>query len=180
MLTVLMATYNGAGTLPQVLRAYMGLRAPVGGWRLIIADNGSTDATAEVIAAFRGRLPLSSVYVARRGRSPALNGAVEHALRYSGDGGELFVFGDDDAMPASDWLCRLQDSARDHPGYALFGGAIVPAWREPPADWLLRLTPVGLTWGITSAELRDAPIYPGLVWGANMAIRRRIFEAGAR
>ncbi|MED5612627.1 glycosyltransferase [Janthinobacterium sp. P210005] len=180
MLTVLMATYNGAGTLPQVLRAYMGLQSPRGGWRLVIADNGSTDATARVIAAFRGRLPLSYLYVARRGRSPALNGAVEHALRQGGDGGELFVFGDDDAMPASDWLCRLQDSARAHPGYALFGGAIVPAWREQPEAWLLRLTPVGLTWGITSADLRDAPIYPGLVWGANMAIRRRIFEAGAR
>ncbi|MDQ4624559.1 glycosyltransferase [Janthinobacterium lividum] len=180
MLTVLMATYNGAGTLPQVLRAYMGLRAPVGGWRLVIADNGSTDATARVIAAFRGRLPLSYIYVARRGRSPALNGAVEYALRQGGDGGELFVFGDDDAMPASDWLCRLQDSARSHPGYALFGGAIVPAWREQPEDWLLRLTPVGLTWGITSPDLRDSPVYPGLVWGANMAIRRRIFEAGAR
>ena len=124
MLTVLMATYNGAGTLPQVLRAYMALRPPVGGWRLVIADNGSTDATARVIAAFRGRLPLSYLYVARRGRSPALNGAVEHALRSNGDGSELFVFGDDDAMPASDWLCRLQGSAREHPGYALFGGAI--------------------------------------------------------
>ncbi|MGX9782682.1 glycosyltransferase [Janthinobacterium lividum] len=180
MLTVLMATYNGAGTLPQVLRAYMGLRAPVGGWRLVIADNGSTDATARVIAAFRGHLPLSYIYVARRGRSPALNGAVEYALRQGGDGGELFVFGDDDAMPASDWLCRLQDSGRSHPGYALFGGAIVPAWREQPEDWLLRLTPVGLTWGITSPDLRDSPVYPGLVWGANMAIRRRIFEAGAR
>ena len=180
MLTVLMATYNGAGTLPQVLRAYMGLHPPAGGWRLVIADNGSTDATAQVIAAFRGRLPLSSVYVARRGRSPALNGAVEYALRHGGDGSELFVFGDDDAMPAPDWLCRLQACARSHPGHGLFGGAIVPAWRETPADWLLRLTPVGLTWGITSPELRDGPVYPGLVWGANMAIRRRLFEAGAR
>ncbi|MGK5080800.1 glycosyltransferase [Janthinobacterium sp. HLX7-2] len=180
MLTVLMATYNGAGTLPQVLQAYMGLRAPVGGWRLVIADNGSNDGTAGVIDAFRTRLALSSVYVARRGRSAALNGAVEHALRYGGDGSELFVFGDDDAMPAFDWLCRLQESARSHPGYALFGGAIVPAWRERPAHWLLRLTPVGLTWGITSADLRDGPVYPGLVWGANMAIRRRIFETGAR
>lgn len=180
MLTVLMATYNGAATLPQVLQAYLGLQAPPGGWRLVIADNGSDDGTTGVIDAFRGRLPISSVYVARRGRSAALNGAVEHALLRGGDGSALFVFGDDDAMPATDWLCRLHDCARSHPGYALFGGAIVPAWREQPADWLLRLTPVGLTWGITSAELRDGPVYPGLVWGANMAIRRRIFEAGAR
>ncbi|MFZ4875782.1 glycosyltransferase [Janthinobacterium sp. Mn2066] len=180
MLTVLMPTYNGETTLPEVLGAYIRLLAPPGGWRLIVADNGSTDGTAAVLAQFHGRLPLSVVQVARRGRSAALNGAVAHALRVAGDGSELFVFGDDDAIPARDWLCRLADCARVHPGRALFGGAIVPAWRVPPAPWLWRLTPEGLTWGVTSPALRDGPVYPGLVWGANMAIRRRMFELGAR
>lgn len=175
-----MPTYNGAATLPVVLQAYTALQAPPGGWRLIIADNGSVDGTAAVVLRFRGRLPLSMVRVAQRGRSAALNGAVEQALRARGDGSELFVFGDDDAMPARDWLLRLAHCARLHPGRGLFGGAIVPAWRVPPAPWLLQLTPPGLTWGVTSPALRDGPVYPGLVWGANMAVRRRIFEAGAR
>src|SRR5450830_648527 len=175
-----MPTYNGAGTLPEVLSSYTLLLAPPGGWRLIAADNGSTDGTAAVLERFRGRLPLTVVQVARRGRSAALNGAVALALRQAGDGSELFVFGDDDAIPARDWLCRLADCARTHPDRALFGGAIVPAWRVPPAPWLLRLTPEGLTWGVTSPALRDGPVYPGLVWGANMAIRRRMFELGAR
>ncbi|WP_300753196.1 glycosyltransferase [Janthinobacterium sp.] len=180
MLTVLMPTYNGAGTLPEVLQAYTALQAPAGGWRLIVADNGSSDGTAAVLQRFRGRLPLTTLYVARRGRSAALNDAVALGLRQMGDGSDLFMFGDDDAIPACDWLRRMVHCARLHPGRALFGGAIVPAWRVPPAPWLLRLTPEGLTWGVTSPALRDGPVYPGLVWGANMAIRRRVFETGAR
>jgi len=175
-----MPTYNGAGTLPEVLQAYTALQAPPGGWRLIVADNGSSDGTAAVLQRFHGRLPLTTLYVARRGRSAALNDAVALGLRQMGDGSDLFMFGDDDAIPACDWLRRMVHCARLHPGRALFGGAIVPAWRVPPAPWLLRLTPEGLTWGVTSPALRDGPVYPGLVWGANMAIRRRMFETGAR
>lgn len=180
MLTVLMATYNGAATLPEVLLAYTALARPAGGWRLVIADNGSSDATAEVIAAFQGRLPLSPLHVARRGKNAALNAALELVLRQSGDGQDLLVFTDDDAIPQVDWLRRLQQCAARQPGHALFGGAIVPAWRLPPAPWLHARTPAGLTWGLTEPGLPEGPIYPGLVWGANMAVRRRIFADGLR
>ena len=180
MLTVLMATYNGAATLPEVLQAYTALARPAGGWRLVIADNGSSDATAVVIAAFQGRLPLSTLHVARRGKNAALNAALELILRQSGDGQDLLVFTDDDAIPQMDWLRRLQQCAARQPCHALFGGAIVPAWRLPPAPWLLQHTPAGLTWGLTEPGLQDGPIYPGLVWGANMAVRRRIFADGLR
>ncbi|MGK5023186.1 glycosyltransferase [Janthinobacterium sp. RB2R34] len=180
MLTVLMATYNGAATLPEVLQAYTALARPAGGWRLVIADNGSSDGTALVIAAFQGRLPLSSLQVARRGKNAALNAALEQVLRQGGDGQDLLVFTDDDAIPKVDWLRRLQQCAARQPGHALFGGAIVPAWRLPPAPWLRQHTPAGLTWGLTEPGLQDGPIYPGLVWGANMAVRRRIFADGLR
>ena len=180
MLTVLMATYNGAATLPDVLRAYTALAAPMGGWRLVIADNGSGDDTGALLASFRGRLPLSTLYVARRGKNVALNAALELVLREGGDGQELLVFTDDDAIPRPDWLRRLQQCAARQPGHALFGGAIVPAWRVPPAPWLLQHTPAGLTWGLTEPALPDGPIYPGLVWGANMAVRRRVFTEGLR
>ena len=180
MLTILMATYNGAATLPEVLRAYTALARPAGGWRLVIADNGSSDGTALVIAAFQGRLPLSTLHVARRGKNAALNAVLELVLRQSGDGQDLLVFTDDDAIPQVDWLRRLQQCAARQPGHALFGGAIVPAWRLPPAPWLHARTPAGLTWGLTEPGLPDGPIYPGLVWGANMAVRRRIFADGLR
>ena len=180
MLTVLMATYNGAGTLPEVLRAYAALQAPAGGWRLIIADNGSTDGTAAILAAFRGRLPLSAIHAPRRGKNAALNAALALALRAAGDGQDLFVFTDDDAVPAPDWLRQLAACARRQGGHALFGGAIAPAWRRAPPAWLLRHAPAGLSWGVTAAGLPDGPVFPGLVWGANMAVRRRLVLQGWR
>lgn len=180
MLTVLMATHNGAGTLPEVLQAYTALDSPPGGWRLVIADNGSVDATAAILAAFRGRLPLATLHVARRGKNVALNAALAFIVRDSDDGQELVVLTDDDTLPRRDWLRRLHHCAQQHPGHALFGGAIVPAWRVPPAAWLLARTPPGLSWGLTQPGLPDGPIYPGLVWGANMAVRRRVFMDGVR
>jgi L-malate glycosyltransferase len=171
-----MATCNGAATLPKVLSAYCRLLVPAGGWSLLIVDDGSSDATPAVIASFGARLPLRCVTQARVGKSAALNSAVELALAETRS--ELFVFTDDDATPQPDWLLRLSQGASAHPECALFGGAIVADWGAAPPDWVLRLVPLGLTFGVTDAE--EGPVFPGLVWGANMAVRRAVFEAGHR
>ncbi|TWI69003.1 glycosyltransferase involved in cell wall biosynthesis [Pseudoduganella lurida] len=179
MLTVLMATYNGAATLPGVLAAYGRLVAPAEGWRLIIADNGSNDGTAAVLERHAGGLPLLCVHEPRRGKNVALNAALALALAGKEDNG-LFVFTDDDATPDADWLQHLAAAAREHPDHDLFGGTIVADWAVPPPAWLERLVPLGLTFGITPPATPEGPVFPGLVWGANMAIRRGLFEAGLR
>jgi L-malate glycosyltransferase len=69
MLTVMMATYNGASTLPLVLEAYLGLEAPAGGWNIVIADNGSTDGTRRHSGPFATRLPLTTCTSQRLGRT---------------------------------------------------------------------------------------------------------------
>lgn len=171
-----MATCNGAPTLPKVLAAYCALVPPDGGWSLLIVDDGSTDATRETIAGFAERLPLRCIRQARGGKNAALNAALELALDDAD--AELFVFTDDDATPDPDWLQRLAECAGAHPGYALFGGAIVPDWAQAPPAWILRLAPLGITYAATTAP--DGPVFPGLVWGANMAVRRTVFEAGYR
>lgn len=178
MLTVFMATRNGAATLPRVLEAYCVLAVPAQGWRLIAVDNGSTDATRAILDGYAGRLPLTCLHEARPGKNVALNRALAQVLAEPGDG--LFVFTDDDAMPAPDWLQRLQQAADTQPGYAVFGGSIVADWAVPPPDWVLRLVPLGMTFGVTSPSLPEGPVFPGLVWGANMAVRRAVFEAGYR
>ncbi|MES3020538.1 MAG: glycosyltransferase [Pseudomonadota bacterium] len=170
-----MATCNGAATLPKVLAAYCALVPPAGGWSLIVVDDGSADASAEVLASFAARLPLRCVRRARGGKSAALNEGI--ALALEGDAG-LFVFTDDDATPEPDWLVRLDACARAQPAYDLFGGAIVADWALAPPAWVLRLVPQGVTFAITGAA--EGPVFPGLVWGANMAVRRAVFAAGHR
>lgn len=181
MLTVLIATRNGAATLPRVLDAYCRLHAPDGGWRLLVVDNGSTDASADIVAGYAPRLPLSCIYEARRGKNVALNTALAALLAQpAGETGQLFVFSDDDAAPEPDWLLQLAACAAAHPGHDVFGGAILPDWATAPPEWLARLVPLGLTYGLTAPDLPDGPVFAGLVWGANMALRRGVFEAGQR
>lgn len=178
MLTVLIATYNGASTLPAVLQAYCRLSAPAAGWRLLVIDNGSDDGSAAVIDSFQAHLPLRRLSEPRRGKNAALNTGVASALRDADC--HLLVFSDDDAAPEADWLLRLEACAAAHTDYAVFGGAILPDWAAPPPAWVLRLVPLGVTYGLTGAALADGPVFPGLVWGANMALRRSIFEDGFR
>lgn len=178
MLTVLMATYNGATTLPRTLDAFLALASPRQGWNLVVIDNGSTDGTKQVVDTYLDQLPLHYLYEARRGKNAALNTGLAFSLKHLPT--DLFVFTDDDTTPAPDWLLQLASCADDHPDSAVFGGCITPEWAAPPPDWLLRLTPLGLTFGVTSDALEDGPVHPGLVWGANMAIRREVFDAGHR
>jgi len=178
MLTVLMATFNGARTLPQVLDAYTQLHSPEEGWRLLVVDNGSDDGTRELLLSYASRLPLHYAYEPRRGKNAALNHGLALALK--GPETRLFVFTDDDATPERDWLLRYADAATERQGFAIFGGSIVPDWSETPPEWLLRLVPCGLTYGLTDPRLPEGPVYPGLVWGANMAVRGEVFRHGYR
>ncbi|MBV7534770.1 glycosyltransferase [Duganella sp. sic0402] len=172
-----MATRNGSATLPKVLDAYCRLIVPADGWRLLIVDNGSNDGTAELLAAYASRLPLQVLHEPQAGKNRALNQALQ---AITVEAGALYIFTDDDATPSPDWLLQWQACAIDNPAYSVFGGTILPDWEAPPPPWLQPLIPTGLTYGLTSPSLPDGPVFPGLVWGANMAIRPAVFAAGHR
>ncbi len=174
-----MATCNGAQTLPKVLDGYCRLQAPSQAWQLIIIENGSSDGTGALIAQYRERLPLHLLSTPDKGKNAALNLGVEWGLRHCDDDA-LFIFSDDDATPAPDWLLQWERCAIAHADYAVFGGAIEADWALAPPEWLPRLVPVGLTFGLTAGALAEGPVFPGLVWGANMAVRRAVFDAGYR
>jgi len=179
LLTVLMATYDGAATLPRVLDAYCHLLAPDQPWRLLVVDNGSTDATAAIVAGYAQRLPLLLLSQPQRGKNHALNAALDHILPAL-QADDLLVLTDDDAMPAIDWLRQWEAVVAAQPRHAVFGGAIVADWAVAPPQWLLRNVPLGLTYGLTATGLEAGPVFPGLVWGANMAVRGAVLLAGHR
>ena len=126
MLTVLMATHNGAKTLPRVLDAYLDLHEPPGGWKAIIVDNASTDDTADTVLSYAGHLPILLVREPRRGKNWGLNTGLQHVE------GDLVVFTDDDIVPDPDWLVRMRQVADDQPDYDVFGGKIEPIWLHSP------------------------------------------------
>lgn len=172
MLTVLMATHNGARTLPTVLDAYCSLVAPPGGWKLVIIDNASTDTTKEVIAAFTQRLPLIYLFEPKRGKNAALNTGLGHT-----EGG-LIVCTDDDAVPYPDWLVQLRLAADARPAFSIFGGRIVPRWETDPEPWILKWAALDTMFALTDPAWEEGPLTPKRVFGPNSAYRADIFKSG--
>lgn len=174
MITVLFATLNGARLLPGVFEAYARLRVPSGGWQLIVADNGSTDQTREVVRSFATRLPLRYVFEAQPGKNAALNAALPLTE------GELLVLTDDDVFPHADWLERLSAAATAHPAFGVFGGRILPRWEVPPQQWLLDCVHAAPTFALTEPSLPDGPTGPQNIFGPNMALRSSLLGDGVR
>jgi L-malate glycosyltransferase len=173
MLTVFLATRNGAQTLPGVLEAFVRCEAPSGGWKLVVVDNGSTDRTREILHSFRASLPLTCVFEEQPGKNAALNTGLAHLE------GDLALFTDDDVFPQCDWLIRLRAAADAQPSYAMFGGAILPRWEAEPPEWL-SWVPAGPVLSLSDPGLAEGPTRPVFLFGANMAIRADIFQTGSR
>jgi GT2 family glycosyltransferase len=110
----------------------------------------------------------------RRGKNAALNTGLQ-ALE-----GDLVVLTDDDTVPRSDWLARLRETADAQPDYTVFGGPILARWPSEPPTWLLQWVPLGPVLGVTNPAWQDGPVSPEHVFGANMAIRSRVFAEGQR
>lgn len=174
-LTVLFSTHNGAGTLPATLASFRQLDVPAGTTLQIIAvDNDSNDATPSLLQAASADLPLTVLQHRERGKNKALNAGLRLAR------GELIVFTDDDVIADPRWLVELQRSAAEHPDFDIFGGHIVPHWPSPPPRWITERTPLGVTFALTDPQLPAGEIFPGLIWGPNMMVRRSVFDTGLR
>jgi glycosyltransferase involved in cell wall biosynthesis len=106
---VIIPVRNGARTLPQQFEA-LTTQGYSGAWELVVADNGSTDATRAVCASWSDRLPQLRVVDASdlAGSSHARNVGAAAA------DGELLAFCDADDVVDDDWLRAIVESARDH------------------------------------------------------------------
>src|SRR5262245_59322498 len=112
MLTLVVVTRNGASTLPNLFDALVRAHPPPGGWKLVAADNGSTDGTKAVIERYRATLPIEYVFEATPGQNAARNAALDHLE------GDLVLFTDDDTTPDPDWLVTYQRAAEAHPDFS--------------------------------------------------------------
>jgi glycosyltransferase involved in cell wall biosynthesis len=130
MISVLIATRNGARTLPAALERLRALRPAPVPHRIAIVDNASTDATPAILRAELARngperLPLALLFEPVPGKNRALNRALDDdALRVAA--GDLVVFTDDDTLPEPDWLQRHWAASEAHPECTMFGGTIRP------------------------------------------------------
>jgi len=176
LLTVLLATNNGSDTIGRTLDAFAELIAPQGGWKLVIVNNASTDATESIIFGKKHLLPLDYMTEPKVGKCRALNAGF---ARIDGD---LVVLTDDDVLPDRNWLVEWRRVADAHPDIAVFGGAIVPHFEAPPPAWLVRTNWTLMLYAATTPGRPEGPMAPNAaeVFGPNWAIRSEVVERGTR
>lgn len=104
-----MCTRNGADTIAEQLDALATQEADIA-WELLVVDNGSTDATVEIVRAHdMGSIPVRVVDAhARAGLSFARNVGVDSARAKS------IAFCDDDDVVGPTWVAAMHDALLDH------------------------------------------------------------------
>jgi glycosyltransferase involved in cell wall biosynthesis len=137
LVSIIIPAHNAAEFLGEQLGSLCD-QAYDGPYEVIVADNGSTDATEEVANRFASRLNLRVIDAsAEQGAGPARNAGYEAAR------GELLVFADADDMAAPGWLGHLISAAREWDfvagpyEYETLNSPAVKDWRRhQPADKL--------------------------------------------
>ncbi len=163
--SIIISTRSNAEALRGTLDAFLKAEVPPG-WsvELLLVDNGSTDATAEVIQSFRPEsIRVRDLSMPARGKSRALNLAIAEAE------GEILAFTDDDVRPAHDWLERLCGPIFAGECDAAVGRITLAPHLECP-----ELTSFHKSW-LACTDKLEGQEDPDLV-GANMAFRRAILE----
>jgi len=104
MISVVMATYNRAGTLPRAIDSV--LRQTYTDWELIVVDDGSNDETAATLAKFADERIRVFRHDGNRGVTAAKNTGLDHVR------GEWFTTFDSDDEMVPDALEVMLDCAR--------------------------------------------------------------------
>jgi GT2 family glycosyltransferase len=135
-----------------------------GRWGIVVADNGSTDATVDIVRTYVDRGLVSLVDASSRpGAAHARNAAVR-ATAATGSSALLFCDADDVAAPG--WVAAMAGALRHH---RIVAGALDVDTLNPPS--LAASRPRG--------SLRDAPRFAGTPFMRtnNGGIRRDLFDA---
>lgn len=170
--SVVIATRNRSALLEQTLRTVVDQEWPADLLEVIVADNGSTDATRTVVEATSARqsVPVRYLFVPEPGKSHAVNAALRLAR------GELIALTDDDVQPEPTWVASLARAAQER-GADFVAGRILPIWEVAPPAWM---SPA-LFGVLAIPENGDVPLSisadgPTRVMpiGANMAVRASV------
>lgn len=170
-ITVIVCTYNRAGTLPKALESVATQALPPSvRWEILVVDNNSSDETRQVVEEFQRRYPGRFRYLLepQQGVSHARNAGIRDAQ------GDIVAYIDDDETAAAGWLQNLTANLQSGEWVGA-GGRIVPQWNCSRPRWLssensFTTAPLAaFDIGTDKEELSEPP------FTANVAFRKEIF-----
>lgn len=119
-ISVVVCTRNRASHLPQMLEKLQHLRAGENSWELVFVDNGSSDATYEILQKFCATFfqPARVIQEFQPGLAAARNAGWRAST------GAIISFTDDDCYPDTQWLEMIGETfKRVNVGYV--GGRVL-------------------------------------------------------
>jgi glycosyltransferase involved in cell wall biosynthesis len=158
-ISIIIPVLNAADCIEEQLRALAG-QTYGGDWELVVADNGSTDGTRDIVESWRRRMPNMIVVDANRpGQAAARNLAVKAAQ------GDRLAFCDADDIVSPGWLAACAAAGAEH---QLVAGAIE------------HVAPDGspIPWKADAKRKATTALYSvPFAMGANMTVSRQAFES---
>ncbi len=161
MISVVIPVRDGAHVLPGQLAA-LAAQVVDGPWEVVVADNGSTDDVAAVVAAWRDRVP--GLRVVDASAVPGVSHARNVGARAARGDRILFCDADDEAAPG--WVAALGAALERH---VVVGGALDRRGINPAAT----LRP-GL---VCSDGVAPWPGFWPFASGANCGVRAEVLAA---
>jgi len=173
--SVVIPCLNAEDTLGDQLTALSRQEWP-GACEVIVADNGSTDGTAQVVESFQGRIPGLRIADAsdRRGSSHARNVGVRDAH------GKWILFCDADDLVPDDWVKVMFEALQEHDLVACRMDAEllnerwqVESWPNGQESGLLGFSPRFLPFGAAGTLGMNRSVFES-VGGFDTELRARV------
>jgi glycosyltransferase involved in cell wall biosynthesis len=167
--SVVICCHNSAERLPNTLAHLSAQKVPAGiSWEVLVVDNASTDATAEVARQHWPKdtpAPLRIVNEPWPGLSHARQRGFAEAT------GDIISFIDDDNWVCPEWVATVSDLMTTHVDVGACGGA-GEAVAETALPWWFEKFQGDFAVGPQAADAGDVTWTRGYLWGAGLAIRK--------
>ena len=129
--SVVVCTRNRGAALAECLRSLAGQALVARGLEVVVVDNGSTDGTAQLLAAWAAEAGERTVVTEPvAGLSRARNRGIEASR------GDVVLFLDDDAFAPRGWVAAHLAAYADRPEVVAVGGPVVLTWPDGRPAWL--------------------------------------------
>jgi cellulose synthase/poly-beta-1,6-N-acetylglucosamine synthase-like glycosyltransferase len=166
--TVIVPARNEEKNIPQLLQALSRQSYSCERFEIIVVDDFSTDATAEIVRQFK--LPnLHLIQPVVDSNSSSKKKAIESAIQIAK--GELIVTTDADCLPGPDWLYTISSFYEQH--NAAFIAAPVTFLHDHSLLQIFQAMDFLTLQGITAASV--AAHFHSMCNGANLAYTRKAF-----
>lgn len=177
-ISVIFPTRNRASTLDRALESLQAQEMPLEHFEVIVADNGSTDNTAELCRDFSKQFPhFQYLFVAQPGLHQGRHAGLKAA------NAPILTYADDDIIAFPTWLNGISEAFQDH-NVGLVGGKNLPQWETTPPHWVWeKWFTSRVKWGQRLGELslidfgsEIQEIDPYYVYGCNFSVRKSILH----